>query len=75
LRRKIYGVSVEIGLGTMIYIPSFIKIGSAIQKLIGGDTQTHRQHEDVYAYLSYFEEMKEGLCDLLSSFKWLNESL
>jgi hypothetical protein len=27
------------GSGAMIYIPSFIKIGSGIQKLIGGDTQ------------------------------------
>jgi hypothetical protein len=32
-----YGV--EMGSGAMIYIPSFIKIGSGIQKLIG-DTQT-----------------------------------
>jgi hypothetical protein len=26
----------EMGSGAMIYIPSFIKIGSAIEKLIGG---------------------------------------
>jgi hypothetical protein len=26
----------EMGLGGMTYIPSFIKIGSGIQKLIGG---------------------------------------
>jgi hypothetical protein len=31
------------GLGAMIYIPRFIKIGSSIQKLIRGDSQTHRQ--------------------------------
>jgi hypothetical protein len=30
----------EIGAGTMIYIPSFIKIGSGIQNLIGGYTDT-----------------------------------
>jgi hypothetical protein len=38
----------EIGLGVMIYIPSFIKTGSTIQMLIGGggDTYTHRQHGD-----------------------------
>jgi hypothetical protein len=29
--------AVEMGSGGMIYIPSFIKIGSAIQKLIGGN--------------------------------------
>jgi hypothetical protein len=39
----------EMGSGAMIHIPSFIKIGSAIQNLIGvrgGDTQTHIQHGD-----------------------------
>jgi hypothetical protein len=34
--------AVEMGSGAMIYLPSFIKISSYIQKLIG-DTQTHRQ--------------------------------
>jgi hypothetical protein len=31
------------GSGAVIYVPSFIKIGSGIQTLIGGytDTQTH----------------------------------
>jgi hypothetical protein len=29
------------GSGVVIYLPSLIKIGSGIQKLIGGDTQTH----------------------------------
>jgi hypothetical protein len=33
--------AIEMGSGAMIYIPYFIKISSAIQKLIG-DTQTHR---------------------------------
>jgi hypothetical protein len=36
--------SVEMGSGAMTYIPSFIKIGSGIQKLIGGihiHTHTH----------------------------------
>jgi uncharacterized RmlC-like cupin family protein len=37
----IYEVRVQIGSGAMIYIPSFIKTGSAIRKLIKGDTQTH----------------------------------
>jgi hypothetical protein len=31
---------VEMGSGVMIYIPSFIKIGSGVQKLIGEDRQT-----------------------------------
>jgi hypothetical protein len=33
--------AVEMNSGAMIYIPSFIKIGSGIQKLIRGDAQTH----------------------------------
>jgi hypothetical protein len=33
-------VRVEIGTGAVRYIPSFIKIGSGIQKLIEGNTQT-----------------------------------
>jgi hypothetical protein len=32
----------EMGSGATMYISSFIKIGSGIQKLIGGDSQTHR---------------------------------
>jgi hypothetical protein len=38
--------AIEMGSGAMIYVPSFIKIGSGIQKLIGGDTQTHRQERE-----------------------------
>jgi hypothetical protein len=45
--------TVEMGSVTMIYIPSFIKIGSGIQKLIGGDSQTHRQHGDRISLLSF----------------------
>jgi hypothetical protein len=30
------------GSGAVIYVPSFIKIGPGIQKLIRGDTQTAR---------------------------------
>jgi hypothetical protein len=44
----IYEVAVEMGSGAMIYIPSFINIGSEIQKLMGGgyaDTKTHRPHK------------------------------
>jgi hypothetical protein len=36
--------AVEMGSGAMIYIPSFIKIGSGIPKFIVG---THRQHCDL----------------------------
>jgi hypothetical protein len=32
--------AVEMDLGAVIYIPSFVKIGSGIHKLIGGYTNT-----------------------------------
>jgi hypothetical protein len=35
--------AVKMGSGAMIYIPNFIKIGSAIQKLTGGNTDTDTQ--------------------------------
>jgi hypothetical protein len=37
--------AVEMELGAMIYIPSFIKVGSGIQKFYKGDIQTSR-HTD-----------------------------
>jgi hypothetical protein len=37
--------AVEMGLGAMRDIPSFIKTGSGIQKLMGGGySETHRKH-------------------------------
>jgi hypothetical protein len=43
------------GSGSVIYVPSFIKIGSGVQKLIGGrgDTQTHRQQRDLISLLHF----------------------
>jgi hypothetical protein len=37
----IYEVSVEIGSGTMMHKPSFIKIGSGVKKLLGEYTYGH----------------------------------
>jgi hypothetical protein len=51
----------ELGSVAMIYIPSFINIGSSIQKLIGGNSQTHRQHGDrmsLLSFLAYFPYLK-----------------
>jgi hypothetical protein len=46
--------SVEMGSGAMIYIPSFIKIGSGIQKSIKGrftDTETAlRSHKPTFIF-------------------------
>jgi hypothetical protein len=38
--------AIEMGSVAVIYIPSFIMIGSGIQKLIGWDIQTHIQDAD-----------------------------
>jgi hypothetical protein len=56
--------AVEMGIGAMIYVLSFIKICSANQTMIGGDTQAHRQHGDLISlllylvYFPYFEKIK-----------------
>jgi hypothetical protein len=45
----------EMGAGAMIYILSFIKIGPAIQKLIGrGIKQTDTQHGDLISLILFF---------------------
>jgi hypothetical protein len=45
--------AVEIGSGAMICIPSFIKTGSGIRKLIVGGF-TDRQHGDRISLLTFF---------------------
>jgi hypothetical protein len=47
--------AIEMGSGAMIHIPSFIKIGSGIQTLIGG---IHRQHGDLISLLLFFQNRK-----------------
>jgi hypothetical protein len=49
------------GSGAMICIPSFIMIGSAIQKLTMGDTQTHRQHGDRISLLLFIQNKESRL--------------
>jgi hypothetical protein len=43
-----YAVEMDFGA-----ISSFIKIISGLQKLIGRDSQTHRQHGDSQDYFSF----------------------
>jgi hypothetical protein len=45
--------AVEVGSGAKIYIPSFIKIDSGIQKLMG-DIHKRTQHEGRIGLLSFF---------------------
>jgi hypothetical protein len=50
--------TIEMGSGATIYIPSFIKIDSGIQKLIGG---THRQQCDLINLHLFFKNKESGL--------------
>jgi hypothetical protein len=49
--------AVEMGSGVMIYMPSFIKINSYIQKLI---MEIHRQLSYLINLLSFFKITKVG---------------
>jgi hypothetical protein len=50
------------GSGAVIYVPSFIKIGSGIQKLIGGiHRHTHRQQGDLISLLLFFQNKESRL--------------
>jgi hypothetical protein len=54
--------AVEMGLGAMTYMPSFIKVNSGIQKLMGGgDTRTDRQEGDLICLLLLFQYKKSML--------------
>jgi hypothetical protein len=47
------------GSGVTIHIPTFIKIGSGIQKLragVGDNLQAHRQHGDRISLVSFFSK-------------------
>jgi hypothetical protein len=50
------------GSGAVIYVQSFIKIGSGVQKLIGGytDTHTHDQQSNLISLLYFFKIRKIG---------------
>jgi hypothetical protein len=51
--------AVEMGLVAMIYVPSFIKIGSGIQKLIRWDTQTAwKSHKPTFIVLKKGSRLK-----------------
>jgi hypothetical protein len=49
------------GSGVVIYVPSFIKIGSGVQNIIGGGgIHTHRQQRDLISLLYFFKIWKMG---------------
>jgi hypothetical protein len=47
--------AVDMGSGAMICVPTLIKIGLDVQKLIEG-IQTHRQHGNLISLLSFFRK-------------------
>jgi hypothetical protein len=49
----------------MIQIPVFINIDLGIQKLIGGDSQTHRQHGDRISLFPLFQNRESRLIKLI----------
>jgi hypothetical protein len=53
--------AVEMGSGTMICMPTFIKIGSGLQTLIWGDTQIHRQYGDHINLLLFLQNKESTL--------------
>jgi hypothetical protein len=55
------------GSGVMIYIPSFIKIGSRIHKLLGGGI--HRQQRDLMSLLLFFQNKESRLKEVVTSHK------
>jgi hypothetical protein len=50
--------AVEMGSDVMIYIQNFIKIGSAIQKLIVRAIHSHSQQGDLVSVLLFFQNKK-----------------
>jgi hypothetical protein len=50
--------AVEMGSGAMTYIPNFIKIGSGIQNLMRGDSQTHKHTQTAWKAQAYFNFLK-----------------
>jgi hypothetical protein len=51
----------EMGSGAMIYKQRFIEVGSGVQRLIFGDTQTHRQQGDLISLLQFLQNKKSRL--------------
>jgi hypothetical protein len=61
------------GSGAVIYVPSFIKIGSGVQKLIAGNTQTHTRTATCYHKPTLFFQNKESRLEILQSSKCLKK--
>jgi hypothetical protein len=60
--------AVEMAPGAMIYIQSIIKISAGIQKLIGGDIQTHIQHGYCISLILFFQNEGSNLKNAAENF-------
>jgi hypothetical protein len=49
------------GSSAMIFLPTFIKTGSALENLDRGDIQIHKQHGDRVSLLLFFQNMGSRL--------------
>jgi hypothetical protein len=67
LEGGIYKLCHEIGSGVMIHIPTFIKIGSGIQKSMGEDTHTHTEEGDLTSQLLLFQNKGSRLSLLIQA--------
>jgi hypothetical protein len=54
--------TVGMGSGVMMYTASFIKIGSGVQKLMGG-AHSHRQHDDHISSLLFFQNKESRVAN------------
>jgi hypothetical protein len=59
--------AVEMGSGFLIYVQSFIQIGSAIQKLMRGNSHTDRQKSDLISLLFFLN--KESRLKMANSWR------
>jgi hypothetical protein len=58
----------EMGWSAMIYVWNFIQIGSAIEKLVGGEYRgKHREHGDCISLLLFFQNKESNLKHLFIS--------
>jgi hypothetical protein len=51
---------VEMGSGATIYVSSLTETSSAIQKLVLGDTDTHKEYGDRISLLSFLQNKESG---------------
>jgi hypothetical protein len=58
--------AVKMGTGVMMCIPSFVKIGSAIHKLIQG-IHKHTEHDDHIRLLLFFQNMESRILLVFTS--------